>query len=82
MKYIVKLILFLLANANKYAVSLLTRAPMADAKPYSTKMAVSDRLKKDTGELFTDPTTYRSIITSILNYSEVIALTEDQFNKC
>jgi len=51
---------------------------MADAKPYSTKMAVSDRLKKDTGELFTDPTTYRSIITSIWNYSEVIALTEDQ----
>ncbi|XP_031282938.1 uncharacterized protein LOC116141598 [Pistacia vera] len=52
----------LLLTQSKYAQDLLEKANMAGCNPGSTPMTVGTKLSKEEGELFDQPTFYRSII--------------------
>jgi hypothetical protein len=55
----------ILLSQKRYILDILTRTKMLDAKPVSTPMASSSILSAFEGELFDDPTLYRSTIGAL-----------------
>jgi Reverse transcriptase (RNA-dependent DNA polymerase) len=55
----------LLLTQTKYIYSILDRANMLGAKPINTPMATSAPLSKFNGEVFQDPSLYRSVVGAL-----------------
>ena len=58
----------ILLSQTKYIQDLLARTEMSDCKGLESPFSTTEKLKKNEGEKFYDPTLYRSIIGS-LQYS-------------
>ena len=53
-------------SQHKYAMDLVTAAGLQNLPPLDTPMEINLKLRKDEGDLLSNPTTYRTLVGSLL----------------